>query len=111
MWTASQPLRFYIATILEQPLASVITSFGAEVVVEESCFYPQSGGNGNENKSPVLRIDDGTNASVEGSDNFVDGEWDCPLIGNVQSDASVACSGDQGVASCTAPSLEFDVTW
>jgi hypothetical protein len=92
---------------------SVITTFGAEVIVEDSCFFPYDGG---QSSSPVLRIStgvDGTVPIVNAVRNFVSPTWLCPLSGDLQDDLSLLCvSGStEEEASCTVPTGDINVFW
>ena len=89
---------------------SFITSLGAEVQVEKTCFNPSAVG---QYLSPILLAGDGDAADfTDGGDNYVEGTWDCPLIGDFAPDPSVGCGAAVAdETSCQASNSNFVVFW
>ena len=92
----------------------MITTFGAEVVVEDSCIFDYSGDQ--TTISPVVRIPsaDGTTGDVTGSGNFVDADWECRLTGDLQDDLSLLCDSDEPIEakeSCTVSTGTLNAFW
>lgn len=86
----------------------MIASLGAEVKVDSTCFLPNQSG---PYASPILL--EGDPIFDNGGDNYVEGNWNCPWVGDLQSDSTISCgvSDESAAATCQSSMREFNVYW
>lgn len=92
----------------------MITSLGAQVVVEQTCFYENDGRAG---ASPVFWVgDDEPSPSFnQQGTNYVQGDWSCDYaaVRGTTNDENVTCletvSGD--AATCRSTFVNFSASW
>ena len=87
---------------------AMIASLGAEVKVDTTCFLPNQSG---QYASPILL--EGNPTFDNGADNYVEGNWNCPWVGDLQSDSSIVCgaSDPSAATTCQSSMYEFNVYW
>lgn len=87
----------------------MITSFGAEIQVQQTCFLSNSA---SQTGSPLQFYGDvAATVFPDELDNYVDGAWTCPWIGELQADSSLLCSGETDSDTCQASNISFTAFW
>ena len=86
----------------------VVTSLGARVQVEKSCFYDVAG----TGVSPVLfSRADMVPSFVDDENNFVEGGWTCDSVSDSLSESETCVELGHGSSVCLAPNANLSINW
>uniref|UniRef100_A0A7S3L086 Right handed beta helix domain-containing protein n=1 Tax=Amphora coffeiformis TaxID=265554 RepID=A0A7S3L086_9STRA len=100
----------YITT-KEEFSGNMITSMGAQVIVEQTCFYENSMRAG---ASPILLFGDSALSSFEGNNIFVDGNWSCDYVAYSEEQSiqrNATCLQHTLSADCSSGIVNFSAFW
>ena len=90
----------------------MITSLGAQVVVEQTCFYEN---NFRAGASPILLIGDNSFVSFEENNIFVDGDWSCDYVAyadeSAEGNATCLQNTSSNLGACSSSLVNFSASW
>ena len=86
----------------------MVMSFGAEVIIEKTCFLANGGG---KKGHPIVLAKGSGQNFTDGLNNYVEGTSEC-FVADLVNSSDVSCrSQDADAAECQASNLTFNAFW